>query len=102
MEIEQVHLLAAFLDTFAVLYPQLQDVDFRETATDLDVPVYFVQGANEARGRAELFNQWYPTLTAPDKDVTHLATSGHRPPFEQPDEFVAYVVDTVLARAEAA
>jgi hypothetical protein len=26
-----------------------------------------------------------------------LDTSGHRPLFEQPDEFVTYMVDTVLA-----
>jgi pimeloyl-ACP methyl ester carboxylesterase len=98
--LEQLHLLGAFMDTFTVLYPQIQDIDLGRTATDLDVPVYFVQGANEADGRAEPFEAWYPTITAPSKDLTTLDTSGHRPLFEQPGPFVDYFVDTVLAGTE--
>jgi pimeloyl-ACP methyl ester carboxylesterase len=96
--IDQVHLIGAFLDTFSVLYPQLQDIDFRETATEFDVPMFFVQGAHEADGRAELFDEWYPMIDAPMKELAVLETSGHRPLWEQPDAFVDFVVDTVLAR----
>lgn len=96
--IDQVHLLGAFVDTFSVLYPQLQDIDFRDTATDFDVPMFFVQGAHEADGRADVFADWYPMVNAPIKDLAVLDTSGHRPLWEQPDEFVDYMVDTVLAR----
>lgn len=100
--IDQVHLLGAFMDTFDVLYPQLQDIDFRKTATEFEVPVFFVQGAHEARGRSELFDEWYPMVNAPIKELTVLATSGHRPLWEQPDEFVEFMVDTVLAQAAPA
>ena len=31
------------MDTFAALYPQLQEVDFRKTATEFEVPMFFVQ-----------------------------------------------------------
>jgi pimeloyl-ACP methyl ester carboxylesterase len=93
---EQVHALGAFMDTFQVLYPQIQDIDFRETATEFEIPMFFVEGAHEAGGRAEPFAEWYPTITAPMKDTVVLDTSGHRSMFEQPDEFVAYMVDTVL------
>ncbi len=86
------------MDTFTALYPQLQGIDFRTQATRLEVPVFFVQGAHEARGRAEPFAEWYRALRAPTKDLTVLATSGHRPLFEQPDEFVDYMDDTVLAQ----
>ncbi|WP_394249446.1 alpha/beta fold hydrolase [Arthrobacter pityocampae] len=95
---DQIHLLGAFMDTFAVIYPQVQDVDFRTDVPSLDVPVYFVQGAHEAAGRAEPFAEWFDLLEAPVKESTELATSGHRPLFEQPDEFVAYLRDTVLVR----
>ncbi|MEZ5238327.1 MAG: alpha/beta hydrolase [Microthrixaceae bacterium] len=95
---DQVHLLGAFLDTFAALYPQLQEIDFRESATDFEVPMFFVQGTHEAGGRAELFEQWYPSIDAPIKELATLDTSGHRPLFEQPEEFVEFMEGTVLER----
>ncbi len=100
--LEQVHLLGAFVDTFSMLYPQLQDIDFRNTATDFQIPVFFVQGAHEAGGRAELFDEWYPMVSAPIKELVVLETSGHRPLFEQPDEFIEFMVDTVLAQTPPA
>jgi proline iminopeptidase len=96
--VEQIHLLGGFLDTFNFIYPQLQEIDFRQTATDFAIPMFFVQGANEAGGRAEPFAEWYAMVDAPIQDLVVLDTSGHRPLFEQPDEFVAYMVDTVLAQ----
>lgn len=95
--IDQVHIIGAFMDTFAALYPQLQDIDFRETATDFEIPMYFVQGAHEAGGRAQPFDEWYSMIEAPNKDLAVFDTSGHRPLWEQPAEFVDYMVGTVLA-----
>ena len=94
--VEQIHMLGGFLDTFNFIYPQIQDIDFREDATRLEIPVFFVEGAHEARGRADPFAEWYSMLSAPTKDLVVFDTSGHRPLFEQPDEFVTYMVDTVL------
>jgi len=99
--LDQLHVLPAFMDTFGALYPQLQDIDFRDTATEFAVPMFFVQGAHEADARAELFEDWYPMIDAPVKDVQVLSTSGHRPLWEQPDEFVDYMVGTVLAETAA-
>ncbi|MDN5775943.1 MAG: alpha/beta hydrolase, partial [Humibacillus sp.] len=100
--IDQVHLLGSFMDTFAVLYPQVQDLDFRTDANTLSVPAYFVEGAHEARGRTEPFQQWYAALSSPHKELAVLSTSGHRPLFEQPQEFVAFMTDTVLAQTAQA
>ena len=94
--IDQVHALGAFLDTFAALYPQLQGIDFRQSATDFQIPMFFVEGAHEAGGRAQPFAEWYPMINAPAKDLAVFDTSGHRPLWEQPGEFVDYMVDTVL------
>ena len=99
--IDQVHVLGAFMDTFAALYPQLQDVDFRKTATEFEVPMFFVQGAHEAGGRAQPFADWYPMIQAPVKDMVVFDSSGHRPLWEQPDEFVDYMVGTVLAQTSS-
>lgn len=98
--LEQIHLLGAFLDTFSVLYPQLQRVDFRRDVTRLDVPVYLVQGRHEAPGRALLAKEWFDLLRAPAKKLIVLDTSGHRPPFEQPEQF--HEAMTHVVRAETA
>ncbi|MBX3029330.1 MAG: alpha/beta hydrolase [Chloroflexi bacterium] len=79
--------LRAFLDTFSVLYPQIQDVDLRQTATRLDVPVYLVAGAHEARGRAVLADAWFAMLDAPHAERVVFEHSGHRPSFEEPAAF---------------
>ncbi len=49
--LEQAHAFAGFFDVFTVLYPQLQDIDFRTDATQLAVPVYLIEGRYEAPGR---------------------------------------------------
>jgi pimeloyl-ACP methyl ester carboxylesterase len=79
--------LRAFLDTFAVLYPQIQDIDFRRDAAVLEVPVYMIQGAHEARGRAVPMEEWFELLEAPSKERIVFEHSGHRPTFEEPGLF---------------
>ncbi len=97
--IEQIHIFGAVLDVFTILYPQLQDIDFRTDAIQLDVPVYLVQGRHEAPGRATLAEEWFAMLDAPAKHMTVFDTSGHRPLFEQPDLFQEFMTETVLPGA---
>jgi pimeloyl-ACP methyl ester carboxylesterase len=94
--LEQVHLLGATIDVFSVLYPQLQDIDFRTQATSLEVPVYLAQGRHEAPGRQLLAQEWFKQLRAPSKQLTYFETSGHRPMWEQPVQFHDLMA-TVLA-----
>jgi pimeloyl-ACP methyl ester carboxylesterase len=94
--VQKVRALPATADTFAVLYPQLQGIDFRTQATQLQVPVYVVSGEFEARGRIGPAREWFDVLAAPDKRWIELPDSGHRPHFEQPDAFAA-AMRTVLS-----
>lgn len=94
---EKAHVFAGMLDVYAALYPRIQEVDLREQAASLEVPVYLAQGAHEAPGRSELADEWFAMLDAPDKEVVVLDTSGHRPLWEQPDEFHDFMTGTVLA-----
>lgn len=84
---DRINGMRAFLDTFSVLYPQLQDIDFRVDVPRLEVPVYMVIGAHEARGRAVPADGWFGMLDAPSKERVVFQHSGHRPPFEEPDAF---------------
>ena len=87
--VQKVRAFSSLLDTFAVLYPQLRDVDLRARAARLQVPVYVVEGEHEARGRAGPSREWFDALEAPTKRWVELPRSGHRPHFEQPARFAA-------------
>jgi pimeloyl-ACP methyl ester carboxylesterase len=98
--VDLFHVFPGFLDTASVLYPQLTEVDFRRDATELEVPVHVVQGAHETRARAEVFEEWFPMLVAPHKDLVVFEGTGHRPLFEQPEQFTDYLVEEVLTTSE--
>ena len=93
---EQVRGMAAMVDTFALVYPQLQDVDFRRDVPQLDLPVYVVEGAHEAPGRAVLARQWFAALVAPSKQLVTFDSSGHNPHLDEPGRFAAFMADVVL------
>jgi pimeloyl-ACP methyl ester carboxylesterase len=92
---DKINAMRGLLDTFFALYPQLQEIDFRQDVTHLDVPVYIVIGEHEARGRAALAKEWFETLAAPYKERIVFEHSGHRPLFEEPAAFAA-VMQMVL------
>ena len=95
---EELHNLAGFLDTFTVLYPHLQNIDFRSQVTQLQIPVYLVQGGHETRARSEPAAQWFRILKAPVKKTIIFERSGHRSLFQQPDLFYQVMTGTVLAQ----
>lgn len=95
---EQVRSMAAMMDTFALMYPQLQDIDFRRDVQWLEVPAYLVQGAHEAPGRAVLARDWFAALSAPSKHLIELDHSGHDPQLEEPGRFATFMSDVVLSQ----
>jgi len=100
---DRINGMRGLLDTYSVLYPQLQDIDFRGDVPSLDVPVYVVTGAHEARGRAVLAQEWFDRLDAPYKEMVTFEHSGHRPPFEEPAAFVSVmtrVLDDTYPRSQ--
>ncbi len=98
--LDTVNIARGLADCFALLYPQLQNVDFRVDVPQLDVPVFLAEGRHEPRGRLQLAEQWFAQLQAPSKQWTEFPASGHRPIFEQPEEFHQLMTRDVLAAAE--
>lgn len=94
--LQKIHVLNAILDTWDVIYPRMQAVDLRRDVPSLQVPAWFVMGADEMRGLQVLFDEWYGELRAPVKKLVVVPGAGHAVPFEQPGRFVE-VLDDVLA-----
>ena len=81
--LDKVNKLKAIADMAAVMYPQLQNVDFRTQVPELDVPVYLVQGAHEMTARTESTREWFDQLQAPTKEWITFENSGHIPQLEE-------------------
>lgn len=73
--LDKVNFDRGLIESFAVLYPQLRDLDFTTQASGLDVPVYFLVG-RDVNAMASLVERYYNILQAPHKELIRL-NSGH-------------------------
>lgn len=94
--LEKRDVLRGLIDTFTVLYPQLYDLDFRESVPRLDVPVYILDGRAELEGRRDLVLDWYEMLEAPSKQLVSFDGAAHSVAFEQADEVLRLMTETII------
>jgi pimeloyl-ACP methyl ester carboxylesterase len=97
---DKVSWFRGVLETLGVVYPQLWDVDFRQQATKLEVPVYFLLGRHDINAPAVLAEEYFQLLDAPHKEIVWFEHSGHTPWVSESDRFVQTMVDTVLAQSQ--
>lgn len=95
---DKVSWFRGVLETLDVVYPQLWEVDFRQQATKLDVPVYFLIGRHDVNAPTVLTEQYYAVLDAPHKEIVWFEHSGHNPWVSESARFVEVMVNTVLAQ----
>ena len=77
--IEQLRGMPAMAETFAVLYPQLSDTDFRIQVPSLEVPVYLVEGKYEAAGRETLGGRVVHAPVRSEQAISRLRELGTHP-----------------------
>jgi pimeloyl-ACP methyl ester carboxylesterase len=94
--VENANLIRGLVDMFSLMYPQLQEIDFRTDVPELDVPVYLLDGENELRGRRDLAHEWFAQLTAPNKELITYADAGHAVAFEQADAFLRLMNEQIV------
>jgi pimeloyl-ACP methyl ester carboxylesterase len=88
--------LRGLVDTFALLYPQLYDIDLREQAATLEVPVWVLDGAAEIDARRDLAIEWFDMLDAPEKHLVTYQDAAHSVAFEQADAVQQLLTDTIV------
>ncbi|HEX2865002.1 MAG TPA: hypothetical protein VHN99_10575 [Deinococcales bacterium] len=71
------------VDTLAVLYRQLQNLDFRHDVPGPKVPVFPLDGTADRRGRRDLALEWFGKLDAPVKEVFSFTGPARSVAFEQ-------------------
>ena len=96
---ERIGAMRGLVDTYARLYPQLQELDLRERVPELEVPVWVVMGEHEARGRVAPARAWFDALRAPEKHWVVFEASSHRANFERPAAY-GELLDEVVAATQ--
>lgn len=95
--IDRVNAFRGFFDMVTVLYPQLQDIDFRVDVPALEIPYHMVLGEHEARGRVVPAEEWFDILDAPAKQLHVFPASGHRANFDRPADFAVLMREVAAA-----
>jgi pimeloyl-ACP methyl ester carboxylesterase len=83
------------IESFAIVYPQLRDLDFTTQAARLDVPAYFFVGRNDVNAMASLVERYVSILQAPHKELIWLE-GGHGLNDANLGQFADVMVNTVL------
>jgi pimeloyl-ACP methyl ester carboxylesterase len=99
--IDKVNWVRGPLVTLGNVYPMLWQVDLRQTAAELEVPVYFLIGRHDVNAPVHLTEDFYQKLDAPIKDLVWFEHSGHSPWTSEVDRFVKVIVERVLPETMA-
>ena len=91
-----MNVLRGLADMNAVLYPQLQGLDFRRDVPRLEVPYYLLDGQAELAARRDLALEWYAGLAAPQKRLYSFERAAHAVAFEQFVAFHRIMIETIL------
>jgi hypothetical protein len=94
--VEKVNVMRGLIDTFYVVYPQIQGIDFRRDVPRLEVPLYMLDGQAELAARRDLALEWFNLVDAPIKRMFAFENSAHAPAFEHFEAFHQIMVETVL------
>jgi pimeloyl-ACP methyl ester carboxylesterase len=93
---EKANVARALADMFAVMYPQLQGIDFRRDVPRLQVPVYLLDARHKAATRRLPAHEWFNLLKALFKKQYVFGVSGHSAQYEQADRLHHILIHTVL------
>ena len=94
--LDRVYYLLGLMNTFNVVYPQLQEMDFRVDATRLDLPVYIVLGRHDMNNPSSIPEEYFSLLEAPKKELIFFENSGHGMIWEEASLFHHLMVETIL------
>ncbi|MFJ7730215.1 alpha/beta fold hydrolase [Neobacillus sp. NPDC097160] len=69
------------------LWQELVEVNFLETISELEVPVWFLVGKYDYQTPFQLVEQYFNTLECPKKELVWFENSGHLLNYEETDKF---------------
>lgn len=94
--LDRLNWLRSLVDTFNVVYPQLQDLDFRVDAAKLNLPVYLMLGRHDMNNPYQIPEEYFNLLQAPSKQLYFFEDSGHGMIWEEAHLFHDLMINTIL------
>ena len=94
--LDRLYYLLGLMNTFNIVYPQLQEMDLRLDATRFELPVYLVLGRHDMNNPYQIPEEYFNLLQAPSKQLVFFEDSGHGMIWEEADLFHSLMVKTVL------
>ena len=95
--VDKINHTRGLIESFNVVYPQLRDLEFREQAARLEVPVYLFVGRNDVNAMSSLAESWFEMLEAPHKEMIWLE-GGHGLDGSNVAQFEQVMINSVLAQ----
>jgi len=93
--VDKINHTRGLVDSFPVVYPQLENLDFKTQAAKLEVPVYIFAGRDDVNAMSSLVEEYFNLLEAPRKELIWLQ-GGHGLDGGNVHQFVDVMVNQVL------
>jgi pimeloyl-ACP methyl ester carboxylesterase len=99
--VDKINHTRGLVDSFPVVYPQLENLDFKTQAAKLEVPVYIFAGRDDVNAMSSLVEEYFNILEAPRKELIWLE-GGHGLNSNNLHQFVDVMVNKVLVETHSA
>jgi pimeloyl-ACP methyl ester carboxylesterase len=94
--LDRINIIRGLYAALDYVYPQLAQLDFIATASELQLPVYFMIGRYDYACVQSIAERYFHTLEAPKKELVWFERSGHNPCYEEADKFNHVMIEHVL------
>jgi pimeloyl-ACP methyl ester carboxylesterase len=94
--LDRIYYLLGLMNTFNVVYPQMQEMDLRLDATHFELPVYQILGRNDLNNPYQIPEEYFHLLVAPSKQLYFFEESGHGMIWEEAEKFHNIMINIVL------
>ena len=95
--LDKVRVLRGVIDTFNIMYPQIQDINFVKQANKFEVPVYYMIGKHDYT--AKFIEEYYNKIKAPKKKLFWFENSAHGEIWSEADKFHNLMRNEVLKKS---
>jgi pimeloyl-ACP methyl ester carboxylesterase len=96
--LDRAYYLLGLMNTFNVVYPQLQEMDFRLDVTRLELPVTIVLGRHDMNNPSQIPEEYFNLLEAPEKELIYFENSGHGMIWEEANLFHSLLIDKIVPK----